>query len=119
VLSAQEEIERLIFEDPDPDKGFMLHIDLKWVSVLPPTPVLFTSTDACTANGERQNWRRYAEVAVLVSLHLHCLFSNPPAHGLSEGEMLCIPAGSAAGGRSLLHRHCAQVATQLSHVVPL
>ena len=61
----QKEIERLIFEDPDQDKGFMLHIDLKWVSVLPPTPALFTSTDACTANGERQNWRPYAEVAVL------------------------------------------------------
>ena len=45
----QKEMERLIFEDPDSDKGFMLHIDLKWVSVLPPDPAFFTSTDTCTA----------------------------------------------------------------------
>ena len=62
----QKEIERLIFEDPDPDKGFMLHIDLKWVSMLPSTPALFTSTDACVANGECQKGRPYTEVTVVL-----------------------------------------------------
>lgn len=28
---SQAEVERLLFEDPDPDTGFMLHPDLKWV----------------------------------------------------------------------------------------
>ena len=27
---AQAEVERLLFEDPDPETGFMLHPDLKW-----------------------------------------------------------------------------------------
>ena len=34
LLSArllQAEAERLLFEDPDPDTGFMMHPDLKWV----------------------------------------------------------------------------------------
>ena len=30
-LIFQAEVERLIFEDPAPDTGFMLHPDLKWV----------------------------------------------------------------------------------------
>ena len=30
-LHMQAEAERLIFEDPDPETGFLLHPDLKWV----------------------------------------------------------------------------------------
>lgn len=30
ILEKKAEVERLIFEDPDPDVGFMLHPDLKW-----------------------------------------------------------------------------------------
>jgi hypothetical protein len=30
----QAEVERLLFEDPDPDTGFMLHPDLKWDQVV-------------------------------------------------------------------------------------
>lgn len=32
----QAEVERLLFEDPDPDTGFMLHPDLKWDQVPKP-----------------------------------------------------------------------------------
>ncbi|KXZ51606.1 hypothetical protein GPECTOR_12g570 [Gonium pectorale] len=30
ILEKKEEVERLIYEDPDPVNGFMLHPDLKW-----------------------------------------------------------------------------------------
>lgn len=33
---SQAEVGRLLFEDPDPDTGFMLHPDLKWVRTLLP-----------------------------------------------------------------------------------
>lgn len=29
----QAEVDRLIFEDADPETGFLLHPDLKWVSI--------------------------------------------------------------------------------------
>lgn len=33
VLERKAEVERLIFDDPDPDVGFMMHPDLKWDQV--------------------------------------------------------------------------------------
>jgi m7GpppX diphosphatase len=30
ILEKKKEVERLLFEDSDPDTGFMLHPDLKW-----------------------------------------------------------------------------------------
>jgi m7GpppX diphosphatase len=33
TLCCKAEVERLLFEDPDPDIGFMLHPDLKWDQV--------------------------------------------------------------------------------------
>ncbi len=35
ILEKKAEAERLIFEDPDPDTGFMLHPDMKWDLVTP------------------------------------------------------------------------------------
>jgi hypothetical protein len=37
--ALQAEVERLLFEDPDPDMGFMLHPDLKWDQVANPLVV--------------------------------------------------------------------------------
>ena len=31
--TLQAEVDRLIFEDADPETGFLLHPDLKWVSI--------------------------------------------------------------------------------------
>jgi len=33
---VQAEVERLVFEDSDPDTGFMLHPDMKWVGARSP-----------------------------------------------------------------------------------
>ena len=30
ILGKRKEVDRLLFEDPDPETGFMLHPDLKW-----------------------------------------------------------------------------------------
>lgn len=30
ILEKKKEVDRLVFEDPDPEIGFMLHPDLKW-----------------------------------------------------------------------------------------
>lgn len=30
-ISVQAEVERLIFEDSDPETGFVVHPDMKWV----------------------------------------------------------------------------------------
>lgn len=30
ILEKKKEVDRLLFEDPDPEIGFMLHPDLKW-----------------------------------------------------------------------------------------
>ena len=35
VSCTQAEAERLLFEDPDPETGFMLHPDLKWDQTQP------------------------------------------------------------------------------------
>ncbi|KAG2448698.1 hypothetical protein HYH02_006054 [Chlamydomonas schloesseri] len=35
ILEKKKEVERLIFEDPDPVNGFMLHPDLKWDQTSP------------------------------------------------------------------------------------
>ena len=43
TLPLQAETDRLLFEDPDPETGFMLHPDLKWVSK--PQYVLPSHTD--------------------------------------------------------------------------
>ena len=46
VLFIQAEADRLIFEDADPDTGFVLHPDLKWVSiVLSPDSSIMHSLD--------------------------------------------------------------------------
>lgn len=39
ILEKKKEADRMIFEDPDPTTGFMLHPDLKWDrSQVPPPP---------------------------------------------------------------------------------
>ena len=35
AAAVQAEVDRLLFDDPDPDMGFMLHPDLKWDQTQP------------------------------------------------------------------------------------
>jgi m7GpppX diphosphatase len=35
ILDKKKEVDRLFFDDPDPQNGFMMHPDMKWVSSRP------------------------------------------------------------------------------------
>jgi m7GpppX diphosphatase len=103
ILDKKKEVERLLFEDPDPELGFMLHPDLKWDQ----TQVPQTTTIKCAASS-RERGTQCACTCSIVSTHAptaallqHCLLAT----------LQCSASPTACTFRMLgtpctYHQHC-------------